>query len=350
MSGSMLAAVYHWDTGFQVQAVARPRPAPGEVLIQVDSCGICASDVNEALSLRRQQSADARILGHEFSGIVAELGAGVCTLQLGDRVVVDPVWSCGACCQCRRAQPQHCQHKQTLGFSRPGAFAQFVAAPAACAYPLPADLSLETAALAEPLACALHAVELSGVRTGDRAVVLGTGNIGLLMVQLLRMHGAAVLGIDVQPWRLEIALAMGASAVVNASEVDVVEAARAWSDGQGVDVVIESAGHAATGAQAMSMGAPGSTVVLFGVAATDEALAVPQQSFVLGGRQLLGCVGTPFLFARALALLAARNVCVEPLITHRLGLDDLGSAIDLLAHQQGGALKVLIRPQNPAAT
>jgi threonine dehydrogenase-like Zn-dependent dehydrogenase len=115
-----------------------------------------------------------------------------------------------------------------------------------------------------------------------------------------------------------------------------------------VDVAIDSAGHAATGAQAMSMGGPGSTVVLFGLAATDEALAVPQQGFVLGGRRLLGCFGTPFLFARALALLAAGSVRVEPLITHRLGLDGLGPAMDSLARGEGGAIKVLIRPQKPA--
>ncbi len=120
----MLATVYHWESGFQVEEMTTPRPGLSEVLIQVDSCGICASDLKFIHNLVDQRVGEGRILGHEFSGTVVETGPAVSGVAVGDPVAVDPVMSCGSCYECRRANPHYCLRKQTIGFSRPGAFAQ----------------------------------------------------------------------------------------------------------------------------------------------------------------------------------------------------------------------------------
>ncbi|MCC7354117.1 MAG: alcohol dehydrogenase catalytic domain-containing protein [Anaerolineae bacterium] len=340
----MLAAIYRWESGFQMEEMVTPRLGPGEALIQVHSCGICASDIKFVHSLALARDANGHVLGHEFSGTVAEVGPDVASLAVGDKVAVEPVWACGSCYECRRARPQHCSRQRVLGFSRPGAYAQYVAAPAVSVYPLPAGLPLESAALAEPLACALHAVELSEAGPGDTAAVIGMGSLGLLMLQLFKMRGVAVAGLGTQPQRLQLARELGADEVIDVRSGDPVAKVRAWSGGRGVDVVIDAVGRAEIVAQAIRMGAVGATVVLFGIPDVDGAVAVPHKAFIGGERRLIGSNATHFLLPRALALLSLGRVQVAPLITHRYGLDRLGQAITSLERREGGAIKVLIQP------
>ncbi len=174
--------------------------------------------------------------------------------------------------------------------------------------------------------------------------MIGTGSIGLLMVQLFKKQGVAVIGLDQQPVRLKLAHDLGADEVVDVRLVDPVEKVRAWAGGRGVDAVVDAVGHPEVVKQAIRMGAPGSTVVLFGVPAGDETIPVLHQALIMRGQRLTGCTGTPFLFPRALELLSRREVCVEPLITHRCGLGSLSRAMIILEQRAEGAIKVLIQP------
>jgi len=338
------AAVYRGPGRIEVEARLTPRPGAGEVLLAVQACGVCGTDVH-IVDGEYPASADIA-LGHEYVGVVVDVGAGVRDLAPGDRVAVDPNISCGACVACRRGDGHLCERLQALGVTRDGGFAERCLIPATQAYRLPDGLGFEAAALAEPLSCCLHGLDLAGVRAGDRVVVLGAGPIGLLMTQLVRMAGAArVLVADPVASKRDLAGRLGADVVVDPAERDPGEAVRdAVPDG--ADVVLECVGRPGTAALALALARRGGTVVWFGVSPPGATAAVEPYLVYRKELTIRGAFVNPGTFGRALALLTHGRIETGPLITHRFELAAAPEAIATVKRNQ--TVKALVLPQRRA--
>src|SRR3954452_6569094 len=224
-----------------------PEIGPEEVLIRVRACGICGSDVHgyDGSTGRRIPPVG---VGHEACGVIEQGGSDVQGLKEGDRVAFDSMISCGKCRFCRRGQMNLCDNRQVLGVScgeyrRHGAFAEYVAVPQHIIYKLPDTLSFEHAAMIEPVSVAVHAVEITPVRLGDTAIVVGTGMIGLLTIQAARLKGCArIIALDLEDHKLEVARQIGADEVVNPTKTDAVKYILDATEGRGADVAFEAVG------------------------------------------------------------------------------------------------------------
>jgi L-iditol 2-dehydrogenase len=224
-----------------------PQFADDEVLVRVQACGICGSDVHgmDGSTGRRRPPI---IMGHEAAGVIAEVGKRVSDWKPGERVTFDSTLYCGSCWFCRRGLINLCDHRRVLGVScdeyrQHGAFAEYVALPQRILYRVPDSVSFEQAALVEPVSVAVHAVERAEVSLGDTALVVGVGMIGLLVVQALRVAGCGrIVAVDLEPQKLKLALALGADVSLNAGDCNVPEEVRNYTDGRGADVAIEAVG------------------------------------------------------------------------------------------------------------
>ena len=228
----------------EVVEMPAPEPGPEDVLVRVRACGICGSDVHgfDGSTGRRIPPI---VMGHEAAGEIAQTGAAVRGLRVGERVTFDSTIYCGQCFYCARGQVNLCDNRQVLGVSpgayrRHGAFAEYMVVPSRIVYPLPANLSFEHAAMIEAVSVAVHAVSLTPVHPGDTAVVVGSGMIGLLAIQALRHAGCArVIAVDPDPARLEMARQLGATSALNPGTADAVAAIREMTEGRGADVAVD---------------------------------------------------------------------------------------------------------------
>lgn len=287
-----------------------PQLAPGELLLAVRAVGICGSELSGYLgqsSLRRPPL----IMGHEAAGEVAAMTEGTFAdgspARPGARVTFNPLVVCGSCDRCQSGHSNLCRRRQLLGAHRPGAFASYVAVPAGQCWPLPDELSLVAGSLAEPLACAVRSVRLSGVAAGQRLLVLGAGPIGLCCVAVARAKGVeAIIASDVAPGRLAIAEQWGARATVNARERDVAAFVQEAHPG-GVDAVIDAVGTTAVRGQAVASVVPGGRVVFIGL--HDEESVVPANYIIRQEVAITGCFAyTSEEFEQALGLLTSGAV------------------------------------------
>lgn len=209
---TMAAQVFYEPEKMELESVNVPAPGPDQILVRVKACGICGSDVAYYYgqsSLETPTGKGPLILGHEFTGEVAEVGAipeKLGLFQKGDRVVIDPVQYCNACEICKRGMPNLCEKKQVLGVSSNGAFAEYCVSHYTGVHKIPANVTYEQAAMTEPLACATYGVSKMSIQLGDFAVVLGAGVIGAMMLQLIKSSGAGqVAVVDTLDYRLDIA-------------------------------------------------------------------------------------------------------------------------------------------------
>ncbi len=324
--------------------VDAPRPGPKEVLVQVSAAGICGSDVH----IRHDTTfyTPPVILGHEYSGVVVEVGADVTRVSVGDRVVSPATAYCGQCYQCMTGHVNRCTapDKRILGVSRAnGAFAEYVVVPEYIVHLVPKGVDLEHAALAEPMACVVHAlVEASTVRPGENVVVQGPGTMGLLALQVAKAMGAAkviVTGVTSDAWRLEVARKTGADITIDVqAESDPVGTVLAETDGIGADVVVEASGAGAAREQALEFVRTAGRVVLVGVQGSDTRLRLDRM--IEKELTMTGTWGTvPSSWVTTLRLLGSGRIHVGPLITHRLSLVEWERGFGLMESQQ--AIKVL---------
>jgi 2-desacetyl-2-hydroxyethyl bacteriochlorophyllide A dehydrogenase len=311
------------------------------MLLEVRACGLCGTDVH---ILDGDYPATPNIaLGHEYAGVVVEAGEAVRGVRPGDRVVVDPNIACRTCTACRRGDGHLCAHLEALGVTRDGGFADRCLVPAAQAYRLPDDVDFEAAALAEPLSCCLHGLDLAGMRSGEQVVVLGAGPIGLLMTQLVRAAGAASIVVaDPVAAKRNLARHLGADVVLDPAERAPAAAVREIAP-EGADVVLECVGSPATATLALDLARRGGTVVWFGVSPPGAPATV--EPYVVYRKELTirGAFVNPHTFGRALDLLAHRRIQVAPLISHRFELADVPEAIATVKRRQ--AIKALVLPQ-----
>ncbi|WP_273690435.1 zinc-dependent alcohol dehydrogenase [Ketogulonicigenium vulgare] len=240
----MKAVFYTGDKSFELREIARPDPAAGEVEIAVAYNGICGTDLHAYHGAMDARIGHNRVLGHEMSGRVARLGAGVTGLAVGQPVVIRPLKPCGDCPACNAGLSHICHKLKFLGLDTDGALQDYWSVPAYAVHPLPETVPLDHAALAEPVAVAAHDVRRSRLQAGEFALVIGGGPIGLLIAMVARHAGARVLISEVNPLRIGIAQEMGFD-VVNPREANVIDTVNAATGQKGADVVFEVSGTVA---------------------------------------------------------------------------------------------------------
>ncbi|MCB8877697.1 zinc-dependent alcohol dehydrogenase family protein [Acidisoma silvae] len=322
------------------RSVEKPIAGPGEILVKVLAAGICGSDRH--MFKGEYPTARPVTLGHEFCGTVESIGQGVTRFSGGELVTIDPNIACGICPACRNAQPNLCARLTAIGVTRDGGFAEHAAVPEGQAFLLPADLDPVHGAFSEPLACCLHAIDKAEIRSGGSVAILGGGVIGLLMVQLAKLEGAAkVILITRQASRRQMALDLGATHAFDPSATDTVSAVRDLTGG-GADVVIECAGVPETLRTGIAMTRRGGNFVLFGV--TPAGLEVPITPFDLLVNEVTirPAYLNPFTHDRAAALVASGALELDKLVTKTIGLDDVAAVIG--QSPEAGEIKVIVRP------
>jgi len=267
-----------------------PRPGPGEVLVHVRASGLCATDLH-LLSGRQPLGELPRILGHETAGDVVELGPGVTGWHPGDRVTVAIDVACGRCRHCRTGETQRCTSMQRIGFERDGGHADYVVVPAANLVALPPKLSYDAAAiLPDAVACMYHSLMHQGRLTlGQRVLILGIGGLGIHGIQIARSAGADVLATSRQPERLASAERFGAIAINPAVDA-LVTAVEDFTQGEGVDLVVDNIGTRASVRQGLSVLRPGGRLSLVGY--LDESLEIPSMRFFKTEQEIVGCRGS----------------------------------------------------------
>ncbi len=331
----------------EVADMPEPEIGPDDLLVRVKACGICGSDVH-GLDGSTGRRIPPLVMGHEAAGLVEAVGRHVTGLQRGDRVTFDSTVSCGACFFCLRGEMNLCDRRVVLGVScgeyrRHGAFAEYVAVPRRIAYKLPDSLSFEHAAMIEAVSVAVHGVGLANVRLGDTGVVVGTGMIGLLVVQALRLAGCTrVIAVDVDDRRLAVAANLGACAGLNPTRDAVAAGVRELTGGRGADVVAEVVGASEPVALALDSVRKGGTVVLVGNASPKVEL--PLQPAVTRQIRILGSCASSGEYPQCIDLLAGGQMRVDPLISALAPLEDGPAWFDRLYRREPDLMKVILQP------
>jgi L-iditol 2-dehydrogenase len=339
----MKAAVWHGGKDVRIEEVPDPKANTGEVLVRVKSAGICGSDAH-AFEGRSKRRVPPLILGHEFAGVVADVGTGVLGFQNGDRVVVEPIVSCGACEPCGNGSTNICLGIRFIGLHIPGAFAEYVAVPARKCYKLPDNVSFDEATLIEPLSVAIHAVNMTPTKVGDNLLIIGSGVVGLLVLQVARLRvGGNIFVSDLIDYKLDLAKRLGASAIVHSGREDVTKRVRELTNGKGVDAVIEAVGVQETLQQALTVVKKGGEVTITGL--LEQMIQFDIMKLVTNEITMRGdYLYTSAEFRASLHLVASGTVQLEPLITHSFPLTDIAKAVDVLTEGKEEHIKVLLRP------
>ena len=333
----MRAAVYEGEGRLVVRDVADPTPASDEVLVEVEACGVCGSDVQIINVPPGHPSSPPVIIGHEFVGWVRGAGAAVHDLAVGTRVVVDPDPKCGACESCRSGRPANCTNIVALGVHRDGALARYVTAPANSAYPISPDVPAEMAALVEPLSCVVNGTNRAAVRPGESVVVFGAGAIGCLFIAVFRASGAGrIVAVEPSTHRAAVAHAIGADLVVTPEDW---AARRPELMPRGADVVVDAVGSVLP--QAIEAAGMGARIVIFGMNGNARP-AVHQVEIVEKGLAILGSYISNFTFPAAIRLVESGQLNLAPMITATIPIDETVAGIARL--RSGEAVKIVIKP------
>jgi L-iditol 2-dehydrogenase len=346
----MVAARFYAPLDVRIEEIEAPQPGPGEILVRVGAATTCGTDLK---AYRRGHPVLMKTLpslfGHEVAGTVAEVGARVERFQPGTRVVVANSAPCNRCFFCQRGRQSLCEDLLLLN----GAYAEYLLVPARIVeqnlWELPSDLPFSSAALTEPLACALHGIEASDIHPGESIVIIGGGPLGLLLLAVAKLKGARVILCGRGEERLALARALGADDVIDARQLPdlaaEVAAVRALTDGgHGADVVIEAVGEPALWEAAVQMVRRGGLVNFFGGCAAGTSITLATQPLHYDEITLKGVFHhTPSYFSTALQLIAQRRVPVEQLISGAFPLARFHEAFERLLQHQG--IKYAILPE-----
>jgi L-iditol 2-dehydrogenase len=324
-----------------------PEVTDNDLLIQIRACGICGSDIHgyDGSSGRR---IPPLVMGHEAAGVVSAVGSAVSQFKVGDHVTFDSTVSCGDCYFCRRGNINLCDNRRVLGVScdeyrRHGAFAEYVAVPQHICYRLPESLPFEHAAMIEAVSVAVHAANQTPVTLGDTAVVVGSGMIGLLVIQAIRLAGCStVIAVDLDESRLKKATLLGANVALKADAVDVPAEVHKLTGGRGADVVLEVVGATQTIQTAIASTRKGGALTLIGNLA--PMVEMPLQAIVTRELSVFGSCASSGEYPACIELLEKRAIQVEPLITAKASLEEGPDWFSRLYQGEAGAMKVILDP------
>ncbi|MBI2537749.1 MAG: zinc-binding dehydrogenase [Gemmatimonadetes bacterium] len=333
----MRAAVFYGPgRPLEVRDVPTPSPGPGEALVKVAGCGLCHTDLHYLDHGVKTFKPPPLILGHEAAGTVQELGPGVTGGSVGDRVLIPAVLSCGRCRYCRQGRENLCDKMTMLGNNVDGAYAEYVAVPAAELVPVPDGIALEQACvIADAVSTPYHAVtRRARVRAGDVVAVVGCGGVGLNVVQCAHVAGARVIAVDVNQRRLEIARRLGAVETVNPETVQRVDKrVRELSDG-GVDVAFEAIGNPKTMQLAYGLLRRGGRLCVIGYSAEEVSLSAAKLMYyeleVVGS---LGCGAGEY--PEILGLVKAGRLKLDGIVSGTIPLAQINDGLDRLRRGEG---------------
>lgn len=307
----MKAAIFNGPFNLKMEDLSLSRLGESDLLIKVDVCGLCGTDFH--IYKGESYSMPPVIPGHEFVGTIVEKGSGVMGLNIDDRVAIDPNIFCGKCKYCKLGEINYCENLKALGVSMNGGFAEYSIVPSSQAYLLPRDFSFNSAAFAEPLSCCLRGMDQAAIKHGEDLVILGSGTIGLLMLQLAKISGAAkIIVIEPIAEKRLAAIQLGADYVIDPDSVELTDQIANLTSG-GPDIVIECVGKGNTTDLAIRLARKGGRVVIFGLSEKKDLLNINLQEFFLKELTVKGSLLNPFTFSRAVNLLINKKVQVEKL-------------------------------------
>ncbi len=324
----------------------QPRITDGQVLVRVAKVGVCLSDVEIYDGTRPEEYVKYPCIpGHEWCGTVAEIGAGVRHLKVGDRVAVEGHNYCGRCFFCQRRQTNLCESYNELGFTLPGGYAEYVAVRSDLAHPFSDSLSFEMAVLIEPASCAGYGMLGAPVRPGDTVAIVGPGSVGLLGVAWARaLNAGRIIAIGRSRQRESLARAVGATDYLTMTE-NPAEQVRALTSGRGADVVFEAAGNSAAVALAYEVARRGGTVLAAGIAGAGRTLTLNSDMFCLKDLRVHGIFAyTSEVFQQTLRRIESGALDVRPFVTHRFPLEQFLQAFSLLKNRSEPVLKIVLTP------
>lgn len=331
----------------KIGLIERPVPVPksDEVLVQVENCGVCGSDLHYFTEGRIGDYVvkSPLVLGHETGGTVVKVGSGVQGLKVGDRVALEPGKTCGKCEFCRTGRYNLCP--DVIFFATPpvdGTFQEYVAHKASLCFKIPNNMSTLEAALIEPLAVGFHAASQADAHVGQTAVVLGVGCIGLCCVMALRARGVTTIHVsDIVQVRLDKALEIGATEVINAHDTDPEKAIAQLTNNNGADIVIETAGSETTYRQAVKIAKPGATVVYVGYTPSGDA-NMPMSTVLNKELNIKSVFRYRHIYPSAIEAISKGVVDVKKLVSHSFCLDDMQTALDFSADHKEEVVKAVI--------
>lgn len=320
----MRSAVFYKKHDLRVEEHEMPKVGPKDILIRIKACGVCGTDVHIYEGDKgAAEVTPPTILGHEFSGIIAEVGSEVKEYKPGDRVCIDPNCYCGACTPCRNGVAHYCENMVGYGTTVDGGFAEYCAVNEKQVYRLGENTSFEQGAMAEPVACCLHGVDMCEIRPGHQVVIIGGGMIGLLMLQLVKLAGAAKVALlETVKGKREVGKKLGADICIDPVQEDVKarlkEAGITW-----VNTVIECVGRPSTIEQAIEIAGNKAVVMMFGLTKPEETISVKPFQIFQKELQLKSSYINPYTQKRALDLIDSGRLDVSSMIYEVCGLDKL---------------------------
>lgn len=338
----MKSAIFYGKRDIRVEERPIPEVAAEEVLIKVMACGVCGSDLH--IYEGDQGSAATippQVQGHEFAGIITEIGSAVTNCKVGDRVCVDPADNCGECFYCALGMISHCDHMGAIGTNIDGAFSQYCKVKSRLIHHLIDTTSFIEGAMAEPLACAINGIDRSNINPGDNAVIYGGGMIGLLMLQLAKLKGAARVAL-VEPVeeRREMAVKLGADLVINPLERGVEETLQA-NHLNHIKTVIECCGLQRTSEEAIEIVDKQGTVVLFAVTAPDAIMDLKTYTIFQKELTVTGSYCSPYTMTRAVELINSRRIDVTSMIGGYEPLEGVDEVLSNARKREKGKFVIL---------
>lgn len=344
----MKAAKWYGTRDIRIEDVEEPSIDRDQVLIKVSYAGICGSDFHVWTGEFPAWFEPPKILGHEFSGEIVKKGDKVTEtagLEVGDRVTVDPTMNCGTCFYCRTGHPMECENLKTIGWTyQPGAMTEYVNVRYDFVYKLPTEITLEEAAVTEPVSCAYHSFENAGIQPGYSVAILGAGTIGLCLLQLAKGAGASpIIVTDIDTAVFDVAKKLGADVTLNPREVDIIKEIKDLTDGSGVNVSFEAVGIPETIKQAIELVGTGGKAMLMGVPSREAEVSIHPLDLLVKEMTIQATHDNPFTSLKSLQLMQKGIVDVKPIISKIFKLEDSQKAFESI-EKEAGILKVLIKP------
>jgi len=341
----MRAAVLHKTLDMRIEEVDIPKIGPNDVLVRIRSVGICGSDVHYYLHGKAASFIVTQplILGHECAGEVTQVGSEVGSIEVGERVVIEPGFPCRRCRFCKEGRYNLCKNVRFYGTPPDdGAFAEYASATEENVYPMPEKMSFEEGAMIEPFAVGMMAAKRGVASVYDTIAVLGAGPIGLMCIHASKVHGSLDIYVtDIVDYRLNYARRLGAKAVINPEKENAVESIMELTDEEGVDVVIEAAGSVSALQQAFDIVKPGGRVILVGLYPTME-FQTPLGSVLTKELDVRGVFRYANVFPTAIKSVSEEKVDVKSLITHRFPLQDILKGFETQINKVGNPMKIQI--------
>ena len=334
----MRAVVFDAPNEVAYREVPEPTVAAGEVLVRSHAAGLCRTDIEMMTGV----FTDPRwvrfplIPGHEWAGTVVDVGAGVESVGVGDRVVSEGFIVCHRCRRCRAGETQWCERIEALGFTRPGGYAELVAVPERIVHRLSEHVSFDAGVLVEPASVVLRGIEKARPEPGEAVGVIGVGTLGALAISLLALHSPSrIVAFGVREEELELAQRLGAT--------DILLASDGARESEELDLVVETAGAAVAVELATQLCRPGGRAVLLGIAGEGRTLTLPSDLLVGKDMALIGSIAYPAsTWSRVVALLADGVLDLDPVVTHRFPISEFEDAVRLMDDRRGIVAKIVL--------